>query len=45
MEADGVGIRWVWGWRVDIFSILSHVVEGLTDMISQVLMFLTIAVR
>ena len=45
MEADEVGIRWAWGWRVDIFSTLGHFVEGLTNMISQVLMFLTIAVR
>ena len=45
MEADEVWIRWAWGWRVDIFSTLGHVVEGLTNMISQVLMFLTIAVR
>ena len=45
MEADEVGIWWAWAWRVDIFSTLSHVVDGLTDKISQVLMFLTIAVR
>ena len=31
MEADGVEIWWAWGWRVDIFSTLSHVVDGLTD--------------
>ena len=31
MEADGVEIWWVWGWRVDIFSTLGHVVGGLTD--------------
>ena len=45
MEADGVEIWWAWGWRVDIFSTLSHVVDGLTDKIFQVLMFLTIVVR
>ncbi len=45
MEADGVEIWWVWGWRVDIFSTLGHVVDGLTDKIFQVLMFLTIVVR
>jgi hypothetical protein len=31
MGTDEVGIWWVWGWRVDIFSTLSHVVDGLTD--------------
>ena len=31
MEADEVGIWWAWGWRADIFSTLSHVVDGLTD--------------
>ena len=31
MEADEVGIWWVWGWRVDMFSTLGHVVDGLTD--------------
>ena len=31
MEADEVWIRWAWGWRVDIFSTLGHVVDGLTD--------------
>ena len=45
MGTDGVEIWWAWGWRVDIFSTLGHVVDGVTNMISQVLMFLTIAVR
>ena len=31
MGTDEVGIWWAWGWRVDIFSTLSHVVDGLTD--------------
>ena len=26
-----MGIWWAWGWRVDIFSALGHVVDGLTD--------------
>ncbi len=41
----GWGFGGFGGWRVDIFSTLGHVVDGLTNKISQVLMFLTIAVR
>ncbi len=41
----GWGFGGLGGRSVDIYLTLGHVVEGVTNMISQVLMFLTIAVR